>query len=175
MSASPWAHRTFPIREPESSVVGRWRPATLAELTASRRQLSAALHDGARPAATAEDAVQRLLLAFEELASNALRHGRLPIEVAVTRTGRFWLLEVSDAAADRAPAPAVDRDPAFGGLGLPLVATICADHGWTVEGGRKVVWARVDYTRPEPSDASPGARPRGASRGHSPTYWQAGA
>jgi hypothetical protein len=61
--------------------------------------------------------------------------------VAVTRPGRFWLLEVSDAAADRAPAPAVDRDAALSGLGLPLVATICAAHGWTVEGGHKVVWA----------------------------------
>ncbi len=169
MSASPWAHRTSLIRDPDSSPVGRWRPATLAELTASRRQLSAALHDGARPAAAAEDAVQRLLLAFEELASNALRHGGLPIEVALTRTGRSWLLEVSDAAADRAPAPAVDRDPALGGLGLPLVATICAAHGWTVEGDRKVVWARVDYTRPEASDAPPVPRPRGTSGGHSPT------
>ena len=169
MSASPWAHRAPPIGDTESFTVGRWRPATLAELTASRRQLSAALHDGARPAAAAEGAVQRLLLAFEELASNALRHGGLPIEVAVTRPGRFWLLEVSDAAADREPAPAVDRAPALGGLGLHLVATICAAHGWAVEGGRKVVWARVEYTRAEASDAPPGARPRGTSSGHSPT------
>jgi anti-sigma regulatory factor (Ser/Thr protein kinase) len=170
MTASSWAHRASSIRDTDSSSVGRWHPATLAELTVSRRQLSAALHDGARPAGTAEDAVQRLLLAFEELASNALRHGRLPVEVAVTRTGRSWLLEVSDAAADRPPAPAVDRDPALGGMGLPLVATISAAHGWTVEDGRKVVWARIDYTRAEASEAPPGPRPRGASRGHSPTH-----
>jgi anti-sigma regulatory factor (Ser/Thr protein kinase) len=173
MTASPWAHRAPPIRHTESSTVGRWRPGTPTELTASRRQLSAALHDGARPAATAEDAVQRLLLAFEELASNALRHGRLPVEVTVTRTGRSWLLEISDAAADREPTPAVDRDPALGGLGLPLVATICAAHGWTVEGGRKVVWARVDYTRAEASEASEAPlvpRPRGTSSGHSPMH-----
>ena len=169
MTASPWAHRAPPIRDTESSTVGRWRPATPAELTASRRQLSAALHDGARPAAAAEGAVQRLLLAFEELASNALRHGRLPIEVAVTRTGRSWLLEVSDAAADREPAPAVDRDPALGGLGLPLVAMICAAHGWAVEDDRKVVWARVEYTRAEASEAPPIPRPPGTSSGHSPT------
>jgi anti-sigma regulatory factor (Ser/Thr protein kinase) len=168
MSASPWAHRTPPIREPESATVGRWRPATPAELTLARRQLDVALHDGARPAATDEDAVQRLLLAFEELASNALRHGRLPVEVAVTRTGCSWLLEVSDAAADRAPSPAVDRDPALGGLGLPLVATICAAQGWTVQGHRKLVWARVDYTHaaaPAPL-SDPG--PRGTSGGHHP-------
>jgi hypothetical protein len=90
--------------------------------------------------------------------------------VVVTQTGRSWLLEVSDAAPDREPAPAVDRDPALGGLGLPLVAMICAAHGWTVEGGRKVVWARVDYTRAEASNALPGPRPQGTSRGHSPTH-----
>ena len=169
MAASPWAHHTSPIRDTDSSTVGRWRPATPAELTVSRRQLSAALHDGARPAATAEDAVQRLLLAFEELASNALRHGGPPIEVTVTRTGCSWLLEVSDAAADRPPMPAAGRDPALGGMGLPLVATICADNGWTVEGDRKVVWASMDYTRAQ-SDAPPGPRPRSASSGHSPRY-----
>jgi anti-sigma regulatory factor (Ser/Thr protein kinase) len=164
MAASPWAHRASPIRDTESAPVGRWHPGTLAELTRSRRELSAALHDGSRPAAAAEGAVQRLLLAFEELASNALRHGCLPIEVAVTRTGRSWLLEVSDAAVDSPPAPAAGRDPALGGLGLPMVATISAAHGWTVDGARKVVWARVDYTRPEESEAAP--RPRGAANGH---------
>jgi two-component sensor histidine kinase len=168
MSASPWVHRAPPTRDTDSSSLGRWHPAALAELTVSRHQLSVALHDGARPAATDEGAVERLLLAFEELASNGLRHGSPPIEVAVTRIGRYWLLEVSDAAADRPPAPAADRDPALGGLGLSLVATIGADHGWTVEGDRKVVWASIDYTRAE-SDAPTGPRPRGVSTGRSPT------
>ena len=149
MAGSPWAHRVPPIRDTEGSIVGRWRPTTLAELTVSRLQLGAALHDGARPPATAEGAVQRLLLAFEELASNALRHGRLPIEVTVTQIGRSWLLKVSDGAADLPPAPVDDRDPAFGGMGLPLVAGICADQGWTVEEHRKVVWARVEHHREE--------------------------
>ena len=163
MTASPWAHRAPPLRGTQSALVGRWSPGPLAELTLSRQALRAALHDGARPAAAAEGAVQRLLLAFEELASNALRHGRLPVEVTVTRTGRSWLLEVSDAAGDHAPTPAADRDPALGGLGLPLVARISAAHGWTVAGGRKVVWASLDLTRPEASDAPRDPRPRGRS------------
>jgi len=150
MTVPPWAHRAPPTRLRDSSTVGRWRPVTPAGITAARRQLSVALHDGARPAGAAEGAVELLLLAFEELTSNALRHGRLPIEVAVTHLGPCWLLEVSDGAADRPPAPAVGRDPASGGLGLPLVATICADHGWTVAGDRKVVWATMDFTREEP-------------------------
>jgi anti-sigma regulatory factor (Ser/Thr protein kinase) len=160
MTAPPWAHRAPPLRDTESAVVGWWHPATLAELTVSRRQLGAALHDGARPAAAVEGAVQRLLLAFEELASNALRHGGPPTEVTVLRTGRSWLLEVSDAAVDTPPVPDAHRDPAHGGMGLSLVAVICSDHGWTVAGGRKVVWARVDHTSAEGPDARTGRRPR---------------
>ncbi|WP_243737385.1 ATP-binding protein [Blastococcus xanthinilyticus] len=133
--------------------MGRWQPGTLAELTLARRQLNAALHDGARPAGCDEGAVQLLLLAFEELVSNALRHGGTPIEVVVTRTGACWLLEVRDTAADRPPAPARDRDPALGGLGLPLVAKICDDHGWTVEDGRKLVWASLAHSSAGPPDA----------------------
>lgn len=157
MTASPWPRRTPPSKDAGSSGVGRWRPETLAELTVARRRLRAALHDGARPAAVAEEAIELLLLAFEELASNALRHGRAPVEVTVTRVGSCWLLEVGDAAADRSPTPADDRDPALGGLGLPLIAKICADHGWTVEGGRKVVWGCVDQTR---ADLDPPSGPR---------------
>jgi len=145
MAATTWARSEPQTRDTNSATVGRWRPARLAELTVSRLQLGAVLHDGARPTGADEDAVQRLLLVFEELTSNALRHGSPPVEVAVTQTDRYWLLEVSDAAADRPPAPAADRDPAYGGLGLPLVGELCADHGWTVEGNRKVVWASLDY------------------------------
>ena len=164
MSLPSWTHRAPPLRDTRSAVVGRWHPGTLAELSAARHQLGAALHDGSRPAGTAAGAVQRLLLVFEELASNALRHGRLPVEVTVTRTGRSWLLEVSDAAGEDAPTPAADRDPALGGLGLPLVATISAAHGWTAVGARKVVWASMDFTRPEASDAPRDPRPRGGRR-----------
>jgi signal transduction histidine kinase len=167
MTVSPWAHGTLPLRSTHSARVGRWHPGTLAELSISRRALDAALHDGARPAAAVEGGVQRLLLAFEELTSNALRHGRLPVEVTVTQTGRSWLLEVSDAAADDPPTPAADRDPALGGMGLPLVATISAAHGWTADESRKVVWARVDCTRSEAADAPWDPRPRDARGGRS--------
>ncbi len=59
-----------------------------------------------------------------------------------------WLLEVSDAAADRPPSPAIGRDPGQGGLGLHMVAQLCDAHGWDTDGHRKVVWARIDYTSP---------------------------
>jgi two-component sensor histidine kinase len=145
MSPSPWEQRPRP-RSGSALVIGRWGPAGLEELTADRRQLSAALHDGARPPGADEGAVELLLLAYQELTSNALRHGRRPVGVTVSSTDTGWLLEVSDAAADRPPRPAIDRDPRLGGLGLRMVAEMSNAHGWDTDGYRKVVWARIDYT-----------------------------
>jgi two-component sensor histidine kinase len=113
-------------------------------------QLGAALHDASRPSAAAEGGVERLVLVFEELVSNAVRHGRPPVEVMLTATGHCWLLEVTDAAGDTPPIRDPQRDPALGGLGLSIIARISGDHGWEPLGnGRKVVWAQVDYTREE--------------------------
>jgi two-component sensor histidine kinase len=99
-------------------------------------QLSAALSNHARPAGADDGSVEQLLLAFEELASNALRHGRPAVRVAVTTAGTGWLLEVSDAAVDLPPTPAVGRDAALGGLGLYLAARICATYGWDADDQR---------------------------------------
>jgi two-component system, NarL family, response regulator DevR len=142
-----WARTPRPGPAPAAAVLGRWSPTRAADVTAGRRQLGGALHDGARPAGAAEESVEGLLLAFEELVSNAVRHGRSPIEVVVTAIGHCWLLEVTDAAEDTPPIPDLERDAALGGLGLALVARLSVAHGWEPLGdGRKVVWARVDYT-----------------------------
>ncbi len=148
MSSSTWGQRPRPGAG-NVLTLGHWVPAGLADLTADRRRLAAALHDGARPPGAKERAVERLLLAYEELVSNALRHGRRPVEVTVTGNDTSWLLEASDAAADWPPSPAIGRDPARGGLGLPLVAWLCDAHGWATDGHRKTVWARIDHTRTE--------------------------
>jgi hypothetical protein len=147
VSPSTWEQRPRPASE-SALVIGEWGPAGLAELTADRRQLSAALHDGARPPGADEGAVEGLLLAYQELTSNALRHGRWPVGVTVSSTDAGWLLEVSDAAADRPPSPAIGRDPGLGGLGLRMVADMSNAHGWDTDGYRKVVWARIDFTSP---------------------------
>jgi anti-sigma regulatory factor (Ser/Thr protein kinase) len=157
MSETLWAYRPPPLADPPT---GRWEgaPATVAELTALRGRLHAALLDDGRSA----DDAERLLLAFEELASNGLRHGRPPVRVTVETTGTGWLLDVSDSAVDRPPTPAVGRDAAEGGLGLYLVARLCDAHGWATDRDRKHVWARIDYTAldsPGPG-ASPLHRPR---------------
>ena len=96
-----------------------------------------------------EGAVERLLLAFEEIGSNAVRHGRPPVDITLSMVATYWLLQVSDTAVERPPTPAVDRDAAEGGLGLYLVAQICGAHGWYNNRGRKIAWARIDYTRAE--------------------------
>jgi hypothetical protein len=147
VSPSTWEQRPRP-RSGSALVIGRWGPASLAELTADRRQLAVALHDGARPPGADEGAVEGLLLAYQELTSNALRHGRWPVGVTVSSTDTGWLLEVSDAAADRPPRLAIGRDPGLGGLGLRMVAEMSNAHGWDTDGYRKVVWARFDYTSP---------------------------
>ncbi|MCW2682124.1 MAG: putative sensor protein [Blastococcus sp.] len=149
-----WAVRPRPTVGPGATLLGRWEPAATADLTAHRWQLAAALHGGGRPAVAEEGAVERLLLAFEELASNALRHGSDPVRVDVTAADGFWLLDVSDAAVDQPPAPAVGRDAAHGGMGLYLVASICTAHGWFTEEGRKHAWGCIDYTRVEARDTS---------------------
>ncbi|WP_281256834.1 ATP-binding protein [Blastococcus aggregatus] len=125
-------------------------------MSRTRRQLSAVLHDDARPGGVVQSGVERLLLCCEELASNALRHGRPPARVQVVSNGRGWLIEVSDADPDSPPVPAADRDPAHGGLGLYMVARVSAAHGWWVADDRKNVWAQIDGMHAEEPDA--GAR-----------------
>ena len=97
MTEPAWTHKPRPARRSDVPVLGRWNPAGAADVTTGRMQLSAALHDGARPSGAAAGAVERLLMVFEELVSNAVRHGQPPIEVMVTATGHHWLLEVTDA------------------------------------------------------------------------------
>jgi hypothetical protein len=166
-----WGNRPPPPLEGGASLAGRWTPGSAAELTGCRRRLAAALAAEEVAGAVAGGAVERLLLVFEEVGSNALRHGRGPVEITLTRTSTHWLLAVSDAAVEAGPDPAVDRDAALGGLGLYVVARVCGAHGWYTDGDRKTIWARIDHTRaeapPEVVDALP--KPRLAvTRGQQP-------
>ena len=169
MSDTQWLRR--PLPDPGSNASTVWAgPATRADVTALRRRLRAAVAAGLAPAFSDDDDLERLLLAFEELVSNALRHGRPPARVSVTLTSAGWLLDVSDAATDRRPEVAVGRDPADGGLGLYLVARLCPAHGWQLADDRKHAWAHVICTAydtaydTQPSPTASGALPETAAR-----------
>jgi hypothetical protein len=148
MSEGLWAQRPTVDAGATLAVVWWAEPTSLDELPTLRSRLRAALDSGA---AAGAEAVQWLLLAFEELASNGLRHGRSPVQVVVSDTGHGWLLDVTDTATDSPPRPAVGRDPATGGLGLYMVARLSAAHGWTIDGECKHVWVRIDHVTDSPA------------------------
>ncbi len=138
MARLAWPLRPLPDGRGE---VWRWQLATISELPAARARLRDRLDDVGVPRGPDGEAAESLVLAFDELASNALRHGDTPVVVSVIAGSGGWLLDVSDGDPASMPSPAVDRDPAQGGLGLHLVARLAVAHGWYVDRGCKHVWA----------------------------------
>ena len=140
--------------------VWRWQLPSVHDASRVRMDLRARLAHPSLASSSTEDAREGLLLAFEELASNALRHGDGLVEAVIVATpGSGWVLSLSDEAVDRPPVPAVDRDPAFGGMGLPMVAQLSVEHGYATDGDRKHVWARLASGAPVPGAAP---SPRGS-------------
>jgi anti-sigma regulatory factor (Ser/Thr protein kinase) len=122
---------------PPASAALTWQLADVAELPGVRAQLRRnTTSDASDP-----DLLDQLILAFDEMASNALRHGGGQVRATVRFTDTAYLIEVSDGAASAPPTPAVGRDPSEGGLGLYLIAEMATEHGWYVDGGAKYVWA----------------------------------
>jgi anti-sigma regulatory factor (Ser/Thr protein kinase) len=138
MSRLAWPLRPLPDGRGE---VWRWNLGTIAELPSARAGLRSRLGSVGFPEQDDDAAGERLVLAFDELASNALRHGECPVVATVVAGSGGWLLDVSDRAPETMPAPAVGRDPAEGGMGLHLVARLAVAHGWYVDEGAKHVWA----------------------------------
>ena len=117
----------------------RWDLDTVAQLPAARNALRTLL--GSAGGRDDDASGEQLVLAFDELASNALRHGECPVVATVVAGSGGWLLDVSDRARESLPEPSIDRDPALGGMGLHLVARMAVAHGWYVDGPSKHVWA----------------------------------
>jgi two-component sensor histidine kinase len=137
-----WPSASPPPAEPALS----WDLQDVAQLPLVRAELRR--HAMAHPPAhsrsgpdTAADLRDQLILALDEMASNALRHGGGRVRAAIRLTTEAYLIEVSDQGAAAPPAPAVDRDPSEGGLGLYLIAEMSTAHGWYVSNGHKYVWA----------------------------------
>ena len=122
---------------PPASPALTWHLHHIAELPGVRAQLRR--HEG--PGAPDPELLDQVVLALDEMASNALRHGGGEVRATVRLTDDAYLIEVSDQAAGAPPTPAVGRDPSEGGLGLYLIAEMATEHGWYVEDGAKFVWA----------------------------------
>jgi anti-sigma regulatory factor (Ser/Thr protein kinase) len=150
MRSVSWPLRPLPDGRGE---VWRWQLSELAELPAVRAGLRDRLSSVGFPHEPDDPAAEQLILAFDELASNALRHGRSPVVATVVAGSGGWLLDVSDQDRESMPIPAIDRDPAQGGLGLHLVARLSVAHGWYVDGGAKHVWACLPSAIPERAPA----------------------
>jgi anti-sigma regulatory factor (Ser/Thr protein kinase) len=137
----------------------QWQLDAMPVISRVRMDLRARIAHPSVASGSTEDARDGLLLAFEELASNALRHGGGEVRALIVARAGGWLLVLSDEAPDRPPVPAVDRDPALGGMGLHLVAQLSTDYGWEGRQGRKYVWARRSSGREEPPHRSAGRLP----------------
>lgn len=131
-----WPSASPPAAEPGLS----WELRDVSELPRVRADLRRHVTVRADPAAD-PDLVDHLVLALDEMASNALRHGGGAVAAAVRATDDAYLIVVSDRGVDSPPSPAVGRDPSEGGLGLYLIAELATGHGWSVSGGSKHVWA----------------------------------
>jgi anti-sigma regulatory factor (Ser/Thr protein kinase) len=127
---------------PPATPLLAWSLENVAELPRVRADLRQHAAAAARSDTAANaDLRDQLILALDEMASNALRHGRGGVRATVRQTPDAYLIEVSDQATAQPPAPAVGRDPSEGGLGLYLIAEMATAHGWYVSRGYKYVWA----------------------------------
>jgi anti-sigma regulatory factor (Ser/Thr protein kinase) len=125
---------TFP---PEASNVTVVRPSAVAALTG---------------AGVAGDALDTSELIVGELVSNAVRHARTDVTVAVDVHDGVVRVEVVDLDT-RPPALLAADEGSTSGRGLLIVAALATTWGWeaieTPEGvGGKKVWAEVDRAAP---------------------------
>jgi len=122
--------------------VRTWQLRDVAELPRLREDIRRHTAAGDQPDDQASaDLRDQLVLAVDEMASNALRHGGGEVRAVLRLTEDSYLIDVSDQAQDSPPSPAVGRDPSEGGLGLYLIAEMASMHGWYVREGHKHVWA----------------------------------
>jgi anti-sigma regulatory factor (Ser/Thr protein kinase) len=133
----------WPSATPPAAGDGKaWQLRDVGQLPQVRAELRRhAASTALRSDTTGEDLRDQLVLALDEMASNALRHGGGSVQAGVRLTADSYLIEVTDAATSSPPAPAVGRDPSEGGLGLYLIAELATAHGWYLRSHVKVVWA----------------------------------
>ena len=104
------------------------------QVSVARRQVAAACKGMPR------DLVEIAVLLVSEMVTNAIRHGRGGIRLAVRHLPQRLCVEVSDAGAGR-PTTQDPRPEQANGRGLLLVERLAQDWGVTrLAGGGKTVW-----------------------------------
>jgi two-component sensor histidine kinase len=127
---------------PAGTAIGSWLIEDGLAMRDVRRLVSSHASAG-DDSSLSGSAARRLELVFSELVSNALRHGEHPVEVVLYDREGDWLLDVVDSCAEP-PAPRANRGTyEAGGRGLTIVEELTARHGWTLDDGKKHVWAEV--------------------------------
>jgi anti-sigma regulatory factor (Ser/Thr protein kinase) len=116
-----------PLEETEPLV----RADSVRDLRGLRRALAARAADASLPAGS-EPALEDFLLAVDEMTTNALRHGRPPVDLRLWADGKRLVCTVTDRGAGlRDPfigyGPAHGDDLSLGGMGLWLARQLC-DH-----------------------------------------------
>jgi len=108
-----------------------------------------------------DDLIGALELAVAELITNAVQHGRAPIDLVMTLLPGRVRVEVHDRGGGR-PAIRVAHTsgPDIGGFGLRLVDELVDRWGSTTAPDRTVVW--VEHAVPSAPGAAAGETTRGA-------------
>jgi anti-sigma regulatory factor (Ser/Thr protein kinase) len=100
-------------------------PLTLAAPGLARRYLAS------RAAAWPVELLDLLVLLTSELVTNAVIHGRRPIELRLSDDGKHIKIEISDGDADPLPrTPDKPPDARVSGRGLPIVDSLADRWGW---------------------------------------------
>jgi len=87
------------------------------------------------------------VLLTSELVTNAILHGRAPLELRASAVGSALRVEIHDQDPTRPPVLRHDADlTEVGGRGLQLVDTLADRWGWAADptGDGKVVWFELD-------------------------------
>ena len=109
------------------------------QVAEARRLVSGYLHERGE-----EDGEVAVLL-VSELVTNAILHGRAPLELRAHTEGAALRIEVRDQDPARPPVLRTDADlDEIGGRGLQLVDTLADRWGWSEEDHGKVVWFELD-------------------------------
>lgn len=154
LAVQPTAHGLLPTADRH---VWCLPDTDLTQAAHARRKAAGVLRRWRLPRATVDDAV----LVVCELVTNAIRHGRSPVHIALHRGQGALTITVSDYGRVPYPTrgPDPDPDPAhFGesgesGRGLSIVAALSQAHGY--EGGDSTTfWARL-HTHPTDAPGRP--------------------